>query len=96
MKASTVERFRETTRDYSEVHDTKKSLYVSNPSVKYVLLPVYIINCKYGGKDYRYAINGQTGKMVGELPVSKQRRRAYFWGIFGAVTVILGTILSLL
>ncbi|MBO4697119.1 MAG: hypothetical protein J5643_07575 [Lachnospiraceae bacterium] len=96
MEASTVERLQETTRDYSEVRAAKKSLYVSNPSVKYVLLPVYIINCKYGGRDYRYAINGQTGKMVGELPVSKQRKNAYFWGIFGAVTVILGTILSLI
>jgi predicted tellurium resistance membrane protein TerC len=34
--------------------------------------------------------------MVGELPISKQRKRAYFFGILGAVTVILGTLLSLI
>ena len=96
MEASTVDRFRETTRSFQEVRTSAKNLTLRNPSVRYVLLPVYIINCKYDGKNYRYAINGQTGKMVGELPVSKQRRRAYFFGIFGAITVILGTLLSLL
>ena len=96
MIASTVDRFKSTAKDYSNLRVAGKNLRLLSPSVKYVLLPVYIINCKYGGKDYRYAINGQTGKMVGELPISKQRAQAYFWGIFGAVTAILGTLISLL
>ncbi len=96
MIASTVDKFRSTAKDYSNLRVAGKNLRLLSPSVKYVLLPVYIINCKYGGKDYRYAINGQTGKMVGELPISKQRKNAYFWGVFGAITVILGTLLSLL
>ncbi|MBO4398537.1 MAG: hypothetical protein J5795_00225 [Lachnospiraceae bacterium] len=96
MMASTMDRFKSTANSYSNVRAASKNLRLLSPSVRYVLLPVYIINCKYGGKDYRYAINGQTGKMVGELPVSKQRKNAYFWGIFGAITVILGALMSFL
>ena len=96
MIASTVDKFKSTAKDFSNIRVAGRNLRLLSPSVKYVLLPVYIINCKYGGKDYRYAINGQTGKMVGELPISKQRAQAYFWGIFGAVTAILGTLISLL
>lgn len=96
MMQSTTDTFRGTASDYTNVRKASENLRLLNPSVRYVLLPVYIINCRYGGKDYRYAINGQTGKMVGELPVSKQRKRACFFGILGAVTVILGTLLSLI
>jgi hypothetical protein len=96
MMQSTTDTFRGTASDYTNVRKASENLRLLNPSVRYVLLPVYIINCRYGGKDYRYAINGQTGKMVGELPISKQRKRAYFFGILGAVTVILGTLLSLI
>ncbi len=96
MMASTENRFRSTTSSYTGVEVNRKSLNLQSPSVRYVLLPVYIINCKYDGKEYRYAVNGQTGKMVGALPVSKERKHAYFWGVFGGVTAVLGALLCLL
>jgi hypothetical protein len=46
--------------------------------VKYVLLPAYIINCQYGGKKYQYVVNGQTGKIVGDLPSSSSVATGYF------------------
>ncbi len=54
-------------------------LKLTDPSVKYVLLPVYIFNCRYAGKIYRFAMNGQTGKLVGELPIDKGKKRLFFW-----------------
>lgn len=35
----------------------------------YVLLPVWVLNIKYKDRIYHFAMNGQTGKMVGEIPV---------------------------
>jgi len=64
------------------------NLKLQDPSVKYVLLPIYLLTCSYKGKDYRYAINGQTGKVVGELPVSKGKCWMYF-GIAFAITFLL-------
>lgn len=43
-----------------------------NMTASYAMLPVYLFNCKYDGKLYRYAVNGQTGKIVGEVPCGKR------------------------
>lgn len=39
----------------------------------YVLLPVYMVNVKYDGKYYTFAMNGQTGKFVGNIPLNKRK-----------------------
>ena len=62
---------RSTIHGYGSVIPRSNNFRMNRASVKYAMLPVYIINCKYAGKDYRYAINGQTGKIVGELPIDK-------------------------
>ena len=53
--------------------------------VHYALLPVYILKVAWNGKNYLYAMNGQTGKFVGDLPVDKGR----FFGMFGGLTAVL-------
>lgn len=45
-----------------------------NLSVRYVLLPVWILTLEYDGIRYTYIINGQTGKLSGDFPESKQER----------------------
>lgn len=39
----------------------------------YVLLPVWVLNIKYRDQIYHFAMNGQTGKLVGEIPVDKKK-----------------------
>ncbi|MBR1375486.1 MAG: hypothetical protein IJ566_05335 [Cardiobacteriaceae bacterium] len=55
---------------------------------RYVLLPTYILNYSYKGKNYQFAINGQTGIANGELPLSKPKAFAYS-AIFGIIVLIL-------
>lgn len=38
-----------------------------------VLLPVYLLSYRYGGRLYRFLLNGQTGKAVGDKPLSWKR-----------------------
>ena len=40
---------------------------------EYVLLPVYMVNVKYNGKMYPFAMNGQTGEFIGDIPVDKKK-----------------------
>ncbi len=47
-------------------------------NAKYYLLPVYLFSIKYLGKNYSFAVNGQSGKIVGELPDNKLLKRIYF------------------
>ncbi|WP_028029856.1 hypothetical protein [Gemmobacter nectariphilus] len=42
----------------------------SEETFKHILLPVWTAAYKYGGKSYRFVVNGQTGKVKGERPWS--------------------------
>ncbi len=55
-----------------------KSIMSNNDDVKlnnvdYVLLPVWVLNIKFNDKIYHFAYNGQTGKIVGEIPVDRTK-----------------------
>ena len=63
---------------------------------EYVLLPVWMLNYRFQGEDHLLAINGQTGKRVGTLPVDKGRARSIFWGIGAAVFVGASLLMALL
>ena len=52
------------------------------------MLPVWMLHTQYEGKTYVFAMNGQTGKMTGTLPVCKKRSAAWFGGISAAVTAV--------
>lgn len=43
---------------------------VTNLSAEPVLLPVWILAYRYRDRVYRFVINGQTGRPVGQLPIS--------------------------
>ncbi len=55
-------------------------------------MPVWMLNTKWNGKDFLFAMNGQTGRLVGELPVSRGR----FWALFAAIAVPLSVLSSVL
>ena len=38
---------------------------------RYALYPVWLLNTSWNGNQYTFAMNGQTGKFVGDLPVDK-------------------------
>ena len=76
---------RGTCHGFGEISFMSNGMQITDSSVRYVLLPVYLLNCEYGGKKYRYAVNGQTGKVVGELPISKAKSWLYFGGLFAVL-----------
>ena len=49
--------------------------------VHYALLPVWMLHTKWKGQDFLFAMNGQTGRLVGDLPTDMGK----FWTIFAAV-----------
>ena len=62
---------------------------VQEKTAHYALLPVWLLSTKWGDKTYLFAMNGQTGKFVGELPTSP----ALFWRNAGLLTLILTLVL---
>lgn len=63
---------------YDKVQLSSVNMSVDNGAVKYALYPVWILNTTYKGQKYVFAMNGQTGKMVGNLPIDK----GAFWKTF--------------
>ena len=70
---------------YATLTPSRSNIALDHTQVNYVLLPVYFITTSFRGQKYEYAVNGQTGKMVGELPVDTRRSTKYMLGIGAAV-----------
>lgn len=88
VKNSTITAFNDTTNNYVGVYPEHTKVNFSNGKVRYSLLPVWMLNIKYLDKYYQFAINGQTGKVVGEYPVDNSKKWKYFGKIAGIAYVI--------
>ncbi|MCH5198234.1 MAG: hypothetical protein J1E34_04930 [Oscillospiraceae bacterium] len=71
-KNTSSELFRNTVNGYTGVQTQKSDFNFTNKKPKYALLPVWLLNSDYEGKTYSFAMNGQTGKFVGEMPMDKK------------------------
>ncbi len=87
VKTSTEESFKSTVTGYSTVTTEQSSISLKNGSAKYVLYPVWILNTTWNGTQYRFAMNGQNGKFVGNLPIDNGAVAKYMMTITAGVTV---------
>ena len=89
VKRSTEEAFAGTVRGYTTVTAENSSVQFHGGKACYALYPVWLLNTTWNGNQYTFAMNGQTGKFVGDLPVDKAA--AFRWtimlaAVFSAVT----------
>ena len=87
---------RDTVTGYGACVTEREDIALRRGKVHYALLPVWMLSTKWNGQDFLFAMNGQTGKLVGDLPTDRGR----FWGMFAAIaaplTVALTAILQFL
>lgn len=87
---------RDTVTGYGACVTEREDIALRRGKVHYALLPVWMLSTKWHGQDFLFAMNGQTGKLVGNLPTDRGR----FWGMFAAIaaplTVALTAILQFL
>ena len=83
----------------SVVHQTKvpvnNSLNITCKYTDYILLPVWMVNIKYKEKDYTFAMNGQTGEIVGNIPLDMMKTILISIGIFIMSFIVCFLIMSL-
>ncbi len=84
IKQSTEDAFAATVDGYTTVTPVSSNMQLQNGSAKYALYPVWILNTTWNGQKYTFAMNGQTGKFVGDLPMDKSAYKRWLFGI-GAV-----------
>ena len=88
IKHSTEENFAATVQGYSSVITENSSIQLSNGNAKYALYPVWMLSTTWNGKNYTFAMNGQTGKFVGDLPLDK----GAYWRWFFSLSLIFSII----
>lgn len=72
-----------TVSGYASVSFTDKRIDTDVKRNDYVLLPVWMFTYDFNRSEYTFAMNGQTGKVVGKPPLSKGKMVAWFAGISG-------------
>ena len=81
---------------YATTRISKNDLVASKVVSNYTLLPVYMVNVKYKDKMYQFAMNGQTGEFIGDIPLDKGKVRLWSIGIFVLVFAIVFIILCVI
>ena len=77
-KNSAEEELSKTIVGYESLSSTEQNLSVQDMQAKYALMPVWMLSTKWNGQNFLFAMNGQTGKLIGDLPIDKGK----YWKTF--------------
>lgn len=88
IRRSTEDAFAATVGGYTTLVPVSRHVQLQNGVAKYALYPVWLLTTSWNGKRYSFAMNGQTGKFVGDLPMDKTAYKKWLFGIAGAVSAV--------
>ena len=88
IRNSTEEVFASTVIGYHSVLPVSTNVRLENGKARYALFPVWILNTRWAGKTFTFAVNGQTGKIAGDLPMDKGAFWGWLLGVSGAVAAV--------
>ena len=77
IKRSTEGAFAATVQGYASVTTESSDIRLRDGKTHYALFPVWLLSTTWNGNRYLFAMNGQTGKFVGDLPVDKAAARKW-------------------
>ena len=90
--SSTEQAFARTTSGYTTLVREHSNIDLRKGDVKYALMPVWMLSTKWNGENFLFAMNGQTGKLIGNLPVDNGK----YWGWFAKIAIPIAAVLALL
>lgn len=93
IENTSKEKLQNTVLGYTKSSINTFNAELLNLSNEYVLLPVWLLNTKYKDKFYTFAMNGQTGKLIGNIPVSIKKMILKGLFIFLSLNIIIFLIL---
>ena len=89
IKKTTEDAFASTVRGYSTVVPVSSNIQLQNGCARYALYPVWILNTMWNGQKFTFGINGQTGKIAGDLPMDKAAFRKWLFGVSAAAAAVI-------
>ena len=88
VQSYATEKFKRTVTQYHHLSVKQEAYQAKDIEHQYTLMPIYLLNNLYNGKNHMFIINGQTGKVVGETPISNQKRFIFATAVFAAVWAV--------
>lgn len=82
------QKFKSTVKQYQVFNQTQQHFKPESIHSEYVLLPIYLLNNKFNGKDHLFVVNGQTGKVVGQTPISRAKQGLFATALFLGISLI--------
>ena len=99
IKKSTEDTFAATVKGYTTGMPEFTNIRLQNGKAKYALYPVWLLNTTWQGHNYTVAMNGKTGKFVGDMPMDKGASMRWLlglWSITSAAVFVISCLMWLL
>ena len=92
--ASAQELIKRSLSGYASLNPPMNTIHIdmTDGNINYVLFPVWVYKYTWGNKTYPFYINGQTGKVIGNTPVSKVKALIYSISLGGFLYIIFWTL----
>ncbi|WNF35024.1 TFIIB-type zinc ribbon-containing protein [Bacillaceae bacterium IKA-2] len=87
---------RSTISGYSSTVYKNKQIDTKQKETHYTLIPVWMVCYDYNQTEHIFAMNGQTGKVVGKPPISKSKVAAWFFGIASSSFIVVKSVALLI
>ena len=88
IKHSTEDAFQSTVVGYDFVTPVNSNINLRKGRARYALYPVWILNTRWNDQNFTFAVNGQTGRVAGDLPMDKTAFWRWLLGVSGAVAAL--------
>lgn len=82
----------DTASGYMEISVANARSGMQWKNVSYALMPVWMLHTRWNGNDYLFAMNGQTGKFIGDLPIDKGKVTKRFFALFLPIAAVISAL----
>ena len=85
---STLSMLKDTVENYNQVDErvSERKIHFLGEKEEYAMLPVWLLTTKWNNENLLFAINGQTGKMIGNLPIDRVKQ--WFFNLLIAIPLL--------
>ncbi len=94
MANSAAQVMRNTVHGYTNVVPVRQYIHRIRGTAVYAFLPVWLLSTNYEGQTYLFAVNGQTGKLIGDLPTDAGRFAVTFIVIALLISIVMAVALG--
>ncbi len=85
---SALDVMRRSVSGYTSCIESEKQTNLHRGDVQYAMVPVWMLSTRWRGKVFLFAMNGQTGKLIGDLPCNWAKFWAFVLGLTTAFTAL--------